>query len=130
MFLLTPAALDAIAGMLADVGRSWVDPPVVPPVVPPAVARKLCRYCNLSFDKKDITREHLLPKSAGGTQTIDACACCNRARGNRSTYPPFVEFICNNPDVWADAVGACSDRAKLAAWMRGQFAASTAGKRK
>lgn len=79
---------------------------------------------------KKITKEHLLPKSAGGIKTINVCITCNRARGNSSTWPGFVNFIDAHPGVWAEAVSACNDNLKLATWMRNQFVSGKAKQRK
>lgn len=144
MVLLSAAAIDTIIDMLADVGRSWVDLPVDAHVAAnrapgkPAVQRAVksptpvvkCEYCRCKLPPEKVTKEHLLPKSAGGIKKIIVCITCNRARGNSSTWPEFVKFIDANPDVWAEAVGTCKDNLKLATWMRNQFIYSSANQHK
>ena len=43
-----------------------------------------CQYCG---DKKDLTFDHLLPKSKGGItdweNVVTACSCCNVKKGGR-----------------------------------------------
>lgn len=48
----------------------------------------LCSYCgNAGTDANPMTREHLVPVSAGGggmkLNTVGACGACNKERGNR-----------------------------------------------
>jgi 5-methylcytosine-specific restriction endonuclease McrA len=51
----------------------------------------LCWWCERSFPEKELTLEHLLPKSKGGSDSDEnlrlAGKNCNQARGN-SLYPP------------------------------------------
>ncbi|MEA5467916.1 HNH endonuclease [Spirulina sp. 06S082] len=50
-----------------------------------------CWWCCESFDEKDLTLDHLLPKSKGGSDCLEnlrlACLECNQERGN-SLFPP------------------------------------------
>ncbi|OKH18718.1 HNH endonuclease [[Limnothrix rosea] IAM M-220] len=51
----------------------------------------VCWWCQKSFAAKDLTFEHLRPKSKGGSNSLEnlrlACRPCNQARGN-SLFPP------------------------------------------
>jgi len=60
-----------------------------------------CIYCN---EWKIMTREHLIPRSYGGTLIVDACRKCNNERGNSLSYEPFVNYCINNPKVYIKAV--------------------------
>lgn len=60
-----------------------------------------CSYCGRSGD---MTKEHLLPRSVGGTTIIAACLTCNRDRGRSGRYPPFRRYIATHPHTWASAV--------------------------
>lgn len=40
-----------------------------------------CWYCNDLLRGREITREHVLAKSAGGTDTVPACHRCNNLVG-------------------------------------------------
>lgn len=50
-----------------------------------------CHWCGKQMTKSEITIEHLLPKSLGGSNAIAnlrlACFTCNNSRGN-SLLPP------------------------------------------
>lgn len=54
-----------------------------------------CQYCMKKFDTKNLTMEHVIPRSAGGKTnwTNIACACgpCNTAKGNKSHIKPVRE---------------------------------------
>lgn len=47
-----------------------------------------CVYCEHKFDVEDLTREHVIPKSEGGTYAwsniVPACRSCNEARANHA----------------------------------------------
>tara|TARA_B100000941_G_C28379108_1_gene486339 strand:+ start:201 stop:734 length:534 start_codon:yes stop_codon:yes gene_type:complete len=50
--------------------------------------RNICQYCNNKFIDKELTLDHVLPKSRGGQNTWDnlvsACKKCNQKKGNRT----------------------------------------------
>lgn len=50
--------------------------------------RNRCQYCGKLFPKKQLTLDHVVPKSCGGknkwTNTVAACFPCNNAKGNRT----------------------------------------------
>jgi 5-methylcytosine-specific restriction endonuclease McrA len=52
-----------------------------------------CAWCGAARWRRDLTIEHVLPRSAGGVTTPDnalvACRRCNRARGSR----PVVAYV-------------------------------------
>jgi 5-methylcytosine-specific restriction endonuclease McrA len=62
-----------------------------------------CFWCGKCFDiktrrgRKEITLDHLLPKSMGGKlnsgNLVAACATCNALRGNRMVNPITLEEI-------------------------------------
>jgi hypothetical protein len=60
-----------------------------------------CSYCGLGGK---MTKEHLLPRSVGGTAIIAACCTCNNERGRSGRYPPFLRYIKKHPHTWATAV--------------------------
>ena len=49
--------------------------------------RHVCAYCGGRFDFDDLTREHIVPASRGGSDSwmncITACRSCNGRKGNR-----------------------------------------------
>ncbi|WP_224087292.1 HNH endonuclease [Nostoc sp. MS1] len=55
-----------------------------------------CWWCSKSLPQKDLTIDHLLPKSRGGTNSCEnlrlSCFPCNNHRGN-SLYPPNYKSL-------------------------------------
>ena len=47
-----------------------------------------CQYCQKSFSDKELTLDHILPKSRGGRKTwtnmVTACKKCNQKKGNKT----------------------------------------------
>ena len=47
-----------------------------------------CQYCGGRFDARDLTLDHVVPRSRGGTTTwtniVTACVPCNSSKGNRT----------------------------------------------
>ena len=68
--------------------------------------RGLCAYCGGRFHADDLTREHIVPVSRGGSDSwmncITACRTCNGRKGNRlpeEAYMPllYVPYaVCRN----------------------------------
>lgn len=56
-----------------------------------------CPYCHETLDKNLCTKEHLIPRSYGGTNQIgNLCLVhesCNAKRGNNMTHPQFLHLI-------------------------------------
>ena len=71
-----------------------------------------CDYCGEIG--KNLTREHLLPKSYGGCCVIiRVCRRCNEQRGNSPRYVDFLRYIRRHPSVWKEAKSrACPKDAK------------------
>tara|TARA_B100000131_G_C18120573_1_gene612755 strand:- start:755 stop:1288 length:534 start_codon:yes stop_codon:yes gene_type:complete len=48
----------------------------------------VCQYCSVKFTDKELTLDHILPKSRGGKNTWDnlvaACKKCNQKKGDRT----------------------------------------------
>ena len=43
---------------------------------------KPCCYCEVMLMRSDITSEHIIPKSKGGTITAPCCQACNRQKAD------------------------------------------------
>lgn len=57
-----------------------------------------CQYCNSKMKRKNnCTREHIIPKSKGGSNHIGnialVCKTCNNNRGNDMTDPRVIELL-------------------------------------
>ena len=67
--------------------RAWRQTPALSNPKLFARDRQICAYCGRHFHLDDLTREHIVPTSRGGTDTwmncITACRPCNGHKGNR-----------------------------------------------
>ena len=59
--------------------------------------RNLCLYCGRVFPPAALTRDHVMPKSRGGTDEWDnvvaACKRCNHHKGNRLPHECGMELL-------------------------------------
>ena len=90
--------------------------PLPPERVQPVPLPPRCIYCRQATG---VTKEHLVPRSVGGTKTLPACRPCNQARGCSGAYPPFRRYISDHPDEWAAALATVKPKKyrKLLAWL-------------
>lgn len=77
-----------------------------------------CVYCQKHFHHSRSTREHLLPRSVGGTVVVCACRICNHARGNRGDYKPFRRYIQAHEAQWLEAIASTTDMPRTLSWLR------------
>ena len=75
-----------------------------------------CAYCHKVCDR--LSREHLLPRSAGGRAIIHVCFPCNFKRGSSGKFGPFLLYIYTYPDHWAKALASTADVSKTTSWLR------------
>lgn len=80
--------------------------------------RYTCAYCGNCYHAKDLSRDHILPRSKGGRDTwmncVTACRTCNRLKGNMLVehfrpllYVPYVpcraeHYLLSGRNVLAD----------------------------
>ena len=80
----------------------------------------ICQYCEKSFSDKELTLDHVHPKSRGGQKTwtnlVAACKKCNQKKGNRTPAEAgmkllkvpkkpkksFIDSMSNNQKIWKD----------------------------
>lgn len=59
--------------------------------------RQFCAYCGDRFHLEDLTREHIVPTSRGGTDSwmncISACRGCNGRKGSRLLHEAHMELL-------------------------------------
>jgi 5-methylcytosine-specific restriction endonuclease McrA len=59
--------------------------------------RHICAYCGQRYPFDDLTREHIVPTSRGGTDTwmncITACRACNGRKGNRMPEEAHMSLL-------------------------------------
>lgn len=62
-----------------------------------------CTYCQRSMDVRSRhlmpTRDHTVPKWAGGRETVWACYDCNRIKSDM-TFDAWQEFMADYPGWW------------------------------
>jgi hypothetical protein len=80
--------------------------------------RYVCAYCGERFDKRHLTRDHVVPRSKGGANTwqncVTACHECNQDKASLDVtdfrplvYVPYApclaeQFILSNRTILAD----------------------------
>lgn len=81
--------------------------------------RHLCAYCGNQFNSKELTIDHVVPKSKGGlnlwTNVVSSCKPCNHKKGNKTPeeantqllYIPYIpnlfeKMILKNKKILAD----------------------------
>jgi 5-methylcytosine-specific restriction endonuclease McrA len=61
------------------------------------IQKHKCEYCGNKMNKKNITKEHLIPKSKGGTNHIGniclVCNACNQKAGNDMNDPRRLKTL-------------------------------------
>jgi 5-methylcytosine-specific restriction endonuclease McrA len=89
-----------IHSIVACDGR--VVPPArhVPPLTNQALFRRdrnLCLYCGGEYLDRDLTRDHVMPRSRGGNDVWDnvvaACRRCNHRKGDRLAHECGLELL-------------------------------------
>lgn len=57
-----------------------------------------CQYCAKSFAKRELTIDHVVPRSMGGRSTWDnvvcCCVACNRKKGGRTPEQANMKLLC------------------------------------
>lgn len=81
--------------------------------------REICAYCGERFDRRSLTRDHIVPRARGGrdvwNNVVTACKCCNMRKACRTPdearmpllyvpYEPcrFEHFILTGRRILAD----------------------------
>ncbi|RPJ06465.1 MAG: HNH endonuclease [Deltaproteobacteria bacterium] len=59
--------------------------------------RGRCQYCGLAFDHKELTYDHVVPRSKGGqtewTNVVTCCIVCNLKKGGRTPEEAGMSLI-------------------------------------
>lgn len=56
-----------------------------------------CKYCGSRWHT---TKDHVIAKSKGGQDTVDACRACNQSKGNKALMAWLRWARRNNPYRW------------------------------
>lgn len=68
--------------------------------------RFTCQYCNIGHNAKDLTFDHVIPRSQGGKthweNIVAACGPCNRRKANKSLKSCGMSLARapKRPDIW------------------------------
>lgn len=75
----------------------------------------LCQYCNVQLTSSDVTIDHIIPRSRGGTNSylncVTSCFSCNTIKGNRTPEEAGMRLI-NKPS--APTMGIVYDYKQMA----------------
>ncbi len=104
----------------------------VPPLTNRALFRRdrhLCMYCALKLPERELTRDHIVPRSRGGldqwTNVVSACKRCNQRKGNRLPEESAMEVIAvpYQPNVaeWLALINSDRIRGDQMEFLRSQF---------
>ncbi len=56
-----------------------------------------CQYCGKTFEPKDLTYDHVIPRSRGGkttwTNVVTCCHSCNRKKGDRTPKEAHMRLL-------------------------------------
>ena len=91
--------------------------------------RRVCAYCGVMHDERNLEQEHVVPRAQGGrsawTNLVTACTHCNDIKGNRTPeqadmplrYLPYVPnawegLIMSNRNILADQMELLMIKAK------------------
>ena len=82
-----------------------------------------CQYCGRKFDRHELTLDHIVPRSRGGTSTwtnvVLACLKCNMRKGDRLLHGTHLKLQ-RKPvkPQWATRVGIKLGRSWKPSWER------------
>ena len=82
-----------------------------------------CQYCKKKYDRSELTLDHVVPRSRGGTSTwqniVLACIRCNMKKGDRLPQEINMKLL-RKPikPQWATRVGVKLGRACKPSWER------------
>ena len=107
-------------------------PRLVPPLTNRALFRRdlhLCMYCGVRFGERELTRDHVLPKSRGGRDhwrnVVAACKRCNQRKGNRLPEEAGMEMLAvpyqPNTAEWLALINSDRIRGDQMEFLRTQF---------
>lgn len=84
--------------------------------------RNICGYCGDQFSRRDLTRDHILPRSKGGKDIwencVTACRHCNHTKGARTPeqWGKQLLFVPYAPSRWEHFI-LTADRSVIADQM-------------
>ena len=80
----------------------------------------MCQYCKQMFSNKELTLDHVIPRSKGGkttwTNIVSACKQCNNQKGSHTHIKPYKEP--KQPDFYQLASGVSSIHIDHEIWYK------------
>ena len=82
-----------------------------------------CQYCGRRFDPSELTLEHVVPRSRGGTSNwqnvVLACVACNDRKANRLPGEAGMKLVrAPKAPEWATHIGVRLGRYRKPSWER------------
>lgn len=83
----------------------------------------VCQYCGKKFERGELTLDHIVPRSRGGTGTWEnivlACLDCNIRKGDKLPHEARMRLL-RKPvkPAWATRVGVKIGRQRKESWER------------
>lgn len=122
--------------IIACAGHVAWKPRTIPPLTNRALFhrdRHLCMYCAQKFGERELTRDHIVPRSRGGhdqwTNVVSACRRCNQRKGNRLPEEAGMEILAipyqPNTAEWLALVNSDRIRGDQMEFLRTQFSAQS-----
>lgn len=122
--------------IIACAGRIQHKRRLIPPLTNRALFcrdRHLCMYCAQQLAERELTRDHIVPRSRGGrdqwTNVVTACRRCNQRKGNRLPEEAGLEMIAvpyqPNTAEWLALVNSDRIRGDQMEFLRSQFSANS-----
>jgi 5-methylcytosine-specific restriction endonuclease McrA len=118
--------------IIACAGQIFHKPRQVPPLTNRALFRRdlhACMYCSNTFGERELTRDHIVPKSRGGrdiwTNVVSACRRCNQRKGNRTPEEARMDILAvpyqPNYAEWLALINSDRIRGDQMSFLKAQF---------
>jgi 5-methylcytosine-specific restriction endonuclease McrA len=85
--------------------------------------RHRCQYCGTRPARQELTIDHVVPKSRGGTDSWDnlvtACVTCNVRKGDRTPEEAGMHLLRRpGTPLWLPRLGTALRREEIVSWQR------------
>lgn len=122
----------ALHSIVACSGHTPCRPRTVPPLTNSALFRRdlqLCMYCGEKTPERELTRDHVVPRSRGGADTwtnvVAACRRCNQRKGSRLPGEAGMDILAipyqPNTAEWLALINSDRIRGDQMEFLRPQF---------
>jgi len=124
-----------LQSIIACAGHIFQKPRLIPPLTNRALFRRdlhACLYCGVTFGDRELTRDHIVPKSRGGrdiwTNVVSACKRCNQRKGCRTPEEAHMEILAvpyqpNNAE-WLALINSDRIRGDQMNFLKAQFSSN------